>query len=181
MKRKSVAAALFLSVSGLLQAAVVPEASPDDTRIRVISYKPNDVIVVRVQRGVVTRIVLEPGEQIEIPVVGLSSDCKSENDEWCVSAIVGSNQIFVRPRDSAARNNMELHTDRRDYSFVFEVVEDGRVSHGKRNDGDGPFFRVVFDYQKPKPVVDEKMAATQRAAAVNSLLHRVDIAAARPL
>lgn len=179
--RNSIAVVLLSAVCCLSNAAVLPDASPDDTRIRVIAYKPNDVIVVRVQRGVVTRIVLEPGEQIEIPVVGLSSDCKSESDEWCVSAILGSNQIFVRPRDNAKRNNMELHTDRRDYSFVFEVVDDGRVSRGKRSESDGPFFRVVFDYQKPKPVVDEKMASAERAAAAATLLRRVDISASRPV
>lgn len=135
--------------------------------------------MVRVQRGTVTRIVLEQDEKIEIPVVGLSSDCKSENDEWCISAIQGSNQIFVRPRDNATRNNMELHTNKRDYSFAFEVVDEIKISRGKRAD-DVPFFRVVFDYPRPKPL-GENMSGADRAAAVNALLQRVDVSAARPV
>jgi type IV secretion system protein VirB9 len=171
--------ALSLIAAGSALAAGIPEASPNDPHIRVIPYKDNDVAVIRVQRGVVTRIVLERDEKIEIPVVGLSSDCTRDADEWCISAIVGSNQIFVRPRDNARRNNMELHTSKRDYSFVFEVVEEG-VSRGKRPEAIQPFFRVVFDYPQPKPL-SAAMTDSERAAAVDALLRRVDISAARPV
>lgn len=177
---KPLAAGVMLAAFSLAHGAGVPEASPNDPRIRVIPYKANDVTVIRVQRGTVTRIMLERDEKIEIPVVGLSSDCKSENDEWCISAIVGSNQIFVRPRDNASRNNMELHTNKRDYSFAFQVVDDNKVSRGKRADSDVAFFRVVFDYPRPKPLT-ENMSGADRAAAVDALLHRVDRSAARPV
>jgi type IV secretion system protein VirB9 len=172
-------AALMLLAACGAQAAGIPEASPNDPHIRVIPYKENDVTVVRVQRGVVTRIVLERDEKIEIPVVGLSSDCMREADEWCISAIAGSNQIFVRPRDNARLNNMELHTSKRDYSFVFEVVDEV-VSRGKRPEAAQPFFRVVFDYPKPKPH-SGAITDGERAAAVDALLRRVDISAARPI
>lgn len=177
---KPLAAGVMLAAFSLAHGAGVPEASPNDPRIRVIPYKANDVTVIRVQRGTVTRIMLERDEKIEIPVVGLSSDCKSENDEWCISAIVGSNQIFVRPRDNASRNNMELHTNKRDYSFAFQVVDDSKVSRGKRADSDVAFFRVVFDYPRPKPLT-ENMSGADRAAAVDALLQRVDMSAARPI
>lgn len=177
---KPLAAGVMLAAFSLAHGAGVPEASPNDPRIRVIPYKANDVTVIRVQRGTVTRIMLERDEKIEIPVVGLSSDCKSDNDEWCISAIVGSNQIFVRPRDNASRNNMELHTNKRDYSFAFQVVDDSKVSRGKRADSDVAFFRVVFDYPRPKPLT-ENMSGADRAAAVDALLQRVDMSAARPI
>jgi type IV secretion system protein VirB9 len=176
--RKPLAVLCGLAAFGSVHAANVPDASPNDARIRVVTYKPNDVTIVRVQRGVVTRIMLEPDEKIEIPVVGLSSDCSRESDEWCISAILGSNQIFVRPRDNARHNNMELHTSKRDYSLVFDVIGEG-VSHGKRPDTDQPFFRVVFDYPKPRPL--SAMSETDRAAAVDTLLRRVDMSAARPI
>lgn len=177
---KPLAAGVMLAAFSLAHGAGVPEASPNDSRIRVIPYKANDVTVIRVQRGTVTRIMLERDEKIEIPVVGLSSDCKSEIDEWCISAIVGSNQIFVRPRDNASRNNMELHTNKRDYSFAFQVVDENKVSRGKRSDADVAFFRVVFDYPRPKPLT-ENMSGADRAAAVDALLQRVDMSAARPI
>jgi type IV secretion system protein VirB9 len=163
---------------GLSFAAELPGAGPNDARIRTIAYKPNEVTLVRVQRGVVTRIMLEADEKIVIPVVGLSSDCTKDLDEWCISAIPGSNQIFVRPRDNARSNNMELNTTKRDYSFIFEVVRDG-VSHGKSKSAPTvPFFRVVFDYPKPKPLVTVAPEVA-RAAAVDDLLRRVDASAAR--
>jgi type IV secretion system protein VirB9 len=180
LRFKPLAAGVLLAAFSLAQGAAVPEASPNDPRIRVIPYKANDVTVIRVQRGTVTRIMLERDEKIEIPVVGLSSDCKSEIDEWCISAIVGSNQIFVRPRDNASRNNMELHTNKRDYSFAFQVVDENKVSRGKRADSDVAFFRVVFDYPRPKPL-NENMSGSDRAAAVDALLQRVDMSAARPI
>ena len=169
------AAALFCGSSF---AADLPGAGPNDARIRTIVFKPNDVTLIRVQRGVVTRIMLEADEKIVIPVVGLSSDCSKELDEWCISAMPGSNQIFVRPRDNARSNNMELHTSKRDYSFIFELVADG-VSHGKSKPGpNAPFFRVVFDYPKPKPVLTVAPEVA-RAAAVDDLLRRVDASASR--
>jgi type IV secretion system protein VirB9 len=160
-------------------AADVPEASPKDPRIRVVQYKANDVTVVRVERGTVTRIVLESDEKIEVAVVGLSSECKSQTDEWCISAIPGSNQIFVRPRDNAGRNNMELHTSKRDYSFSFELV-DSNAQRGKRSDDAVPFHRVVFDFPRPKQL-SENPSGAERAAAVDALLRRVDISASRPI
>lgn len=172
-----VAVGVLLAAWGVADGAAVPEASPNDSRIRIIPFKANDVTVIRVQRGIVTRIMLERDEKIEIPVVGLSSDCKSEPDEWCISAILGSNQIFVRPRDNASRNNMELHTNRRDYSFSFELADE-KVSRGKRSDAGVPFYRVVFDYPKTKPLT-ENMSSADRAAAVDALLQRVDMSASR--
>ena len=168
-------------LSGMSLAAELPGPGPHDERIRSIVYKANDVTVIRVQRGVVTRIMLEADEKIEVPVVGLSSNCASEADEWCISALVGSNQIFVRPRDNARSNNMELHTSKRDYSFVFELVAEP-VSRGKSKSTSTatPFYRVVFDYAKPTPVSQVSPQA-YRAAAVDDLLRRVDASASRPV
>ena len=72
---------------------------------------------------------------------------------------------------------MELHTTKRDYSFAFEVVDE-TVSRGTRSEV--PFYRVVFDYPRPKALT-ESMSGAERAAAVDALLQRVDISASRPL
>ena len=171
------AAVLAAAASG--HAADVPTTITNDPRIRVVTYKPNEVNVVRVQRGVVTRIILEADEKIEVPVVGLSSDCTRDADEWCISAILGANQIFVRPRDAARRNNMELRTNKRDYSFVFDVASE-LTPYGKRVAPEQAYFRLLFDYPQPKPVA-AIVTERDRAAAVDSLLRRVDISATRPV
>lgn len=156
----------------------VPASGPNDARIRLVKYRANEVTRIDVQRGVVTRIILEPGEKIEVPVVGLSADCSKETDEWCISALSGSNQIFVRPRDNAVKNNMELHTNLRDYSFVFQIASPV-VSRGKQVTQPIPFYRVVFDYPKPVPAASLLSPEQQRAAAVNDLLRRVESSAMR--
>jgi type IV secretion system protein VirB9 len=181
-KFKFLTAVAVLSAVGSVHAADAPTTVTtvtNDPRIRVVAYKPNEVTVVRVQRGVVTRIILEADEKIEVPVVGLSSDCTRDADEWCISAILGANQIFVRPRDAARRNNMELRTNKRDYSFVFDVANEAGL-YGKRVNSEQAFFRILFDYPQPKPVA-AIVTERDRAAAVESLLRRVDISSNRPV
>lgn len=177
MRMQRLAVLLVCAAIEVAHAADVPNAQPSDARIRVVPFAPNEVTVVRVQQGVVTRIMLEPDEKIEVASVGMSSDCKRELDEWCISANVGANQIFVRPRDKAQENNMELHTSKRDYSFKFEVLE-ARASRGKGSPPELPFFRVVFDYPKPPAAVTR---AAERAALAEAFLRRTDTAASRPV
>jgi type IV secretion system protein VirB9 len=168
----------IMLASSAVTALDVPVSGPNDARIRTIEFRPKEVTRIDVHHGVVTRIILEEGERIDVAVVGLSSDCTKETDEWCISAVQGSNQIFVRPRDNAQRNNMELRTDKRDYSFLFELSKP-TVSRGKHVAPAVPFYRVVFDYPKPKPVVSNVPPEQLRAAAVQNLLNRVDASASR--
>lgn len=172
--------AALVAALGTASAAVVPTASANDPRIRIVPYEHNNVTVVNVERGVVTRIVLDQDERIVLPAVGLSSDCQREADEWCISAVVGTNQIVVRPRDNAIRNNLELTTNKRDYSFDFKVINQVDGLTGKKGKRETAFFRVIFDYPKPKPLA-AAMSEADRAVAVDGLLARVDAVATRPL
>ncbi len=170
MISKSIALCILLLGSSMAALAVdVPLASSDDPRIRHILYKPNDVTLIKVRRGVVTRITLADDERIEVPVTGLSSGCDRVDDEWCISAVKGTNQIFVRPRDNAVRNNMELHTNKRDYSFDFQVLPDSSPAFpvgNAKNSSIPAFFRVIFNYPPPP--------APSRQVAVDDILRRID-------
>ena len=161
---------------GVVVAADVPKASADDTRIRVVRYQPQNVTKIFVRRGVVTRIVLEEGEKIIVSAIGLSSECKSTTDEWCISAEAGGNQIFVRPRDGARSNNMEVRTNNRDYSMEFEVVGDGATSSGLKSLSIPAFYRVIFDYRAPKPAASA--LSPERAEAVEKLKLALNASAA---
>lgn len=157
MKKRSGLTGLVLCACVVLQpalAAEVPRASADDTRIRIVMYQPHNVTKVFVRRGVVTRIILEQDEKIDVSVIGLSADCKAVADEWCITAEAGGNQIFVRPRDAARFNNMEVRTNKRDYSLEFAVVADQRVpaQSGGRSTNIPAFYRVIFQYEAPQPV-----------------------------
>ena len=126
----------------------VPAPGERDARIRFVTYKKDEVTEVVVQRGAVTRIALEPDEKIVQAATGFAADCSKEFLEWCVVAGKGDSQVWVKPKDGATANNMELRTDKRDYSFSFKVLEDLKdVGKKKVSSNDGaPMFRVIFRY-----------------------------------
>ena len=168
-------------ISALAGAAEVPRSSVEDTRIRVVMYQPHNVTKVFVRRGVVTRIILAPDEKIEMSAIGLSADCKASSDEWCISVEAGGNQIFVRPRDAARFNNMELRTNQRDYSIEFEVVADqrGPVQSGLPGTTLPAFYRVQFEYPAPRPVappVAPVALSPEREAAIAQLARSLAVA-----
>lgn len=159
MKHLTTSLVLVALASGAL-AAEVPKPGPDDSRVRLITYRRNDVTLIKVQRGTVTRIVLAPEEKIETPVAGFSSRCSNDSDEWCINADKGANQIFVKPKDRATRNNLELHTNLRDYSFEFEVLPDREEEKGKKSAFEkSPFFRVMFEYPSSPDAVRASVVA----------------------
>lgn len=150
----------MIGLSLLMLAATTPTApvpyQTSDARIRTLDYRQDAVIAVPVSRGVVTRIVLEPGEKIIAAATGIPSKCETEQLQWCVVANAGANEIWVKPRVGAARNNLELKTDRRDYSFELVV-------------GPAATYRVVLTYPKPpasvaEPQPDEQALLAERLA-----------------
>lgn len=138
---------------GAAIAADTPHAGDRDARVRYVNFVPDQVTVINVRRGAVTRIVLEGGERIAVAATGFSSNCAVETNEWCIRADVGSNQIWVKPKDGATHNNLEVNTDRRDYSLEFKVIADAprgrsRVSKLQAE----PMFRVIFKYPLAAPL-----------------------------
>lgn len=166
---KGLLALALISAVGLqtANASGVPRPGPEDPRVRLVTYSPLGVTVVKVKRGTGTRIVLDAEERILDSAPGFSSDCKSATDEWCIAAPVGGNQVFVRPRDNAQRNNIEIRTDKRDYSIELIVLPDD-VPGKKAGQGEAPFFRVVFEYPKT-PAKGEPSPEAVRAALLQAV------------
>ncbi len=134
----------LVTVTPVLAPAVAPAiapmsttgiilAHPTDSRIRTVDYRPNEVISVPVSTGVVTRITLEHGEKIIAAATGMPGKCDSDANVWCVVADADANEVWVKPKTGAKHNNLELKTDRRDYSFDLKV---GKVTT----------YRVVLRY-----------------------------------
>ena len=171
--------AIGLVASCGAHAAEVPEPGASDSRVRFVNYKPDQVTMVTVQRGSVTRLVLGDDERIAVAATGFSADCSKPELEWCVRADAGTNQIWVKPKDGATSNNLELKTDKRDYSFAFKVlkdpVSDRDSRHALRAE---PMYRVIFRYPMKAPglppgllslgnampatVIDEKSIVAER-------------------
>lgn len=150
------------------RAAELPAPGESDPRVRFVTYKADEVTVVTVARGAVTRLVLGDDERIAAAATGYAADCLKPELEWCVRADVGSNQIWVKPKDNATGNNLEVKTDKRDYSFEFRVLKEpalGRdARHALRAD---PMYRVIFRYplQVPPMPANLAMAAVATASA----------------
>lgn len=126
-------AVLILSAA-LAAISTAPAMAADapvsnDPRIRNVDYTAEGVIAVPVSRGVVTRIVLERGEKIIAAATGVPSKCDNDTHVWCVVADADTNEVWVKPKAGATHNNLELKTDRRDYSIDLRVgaVETYRV------------------------------------------------------
>ncbi|MBW8881472.1 MAG: TrbG/VirB9 family P-type conjugative transfer protein [Asticcacaulis sp.] len=128
----------FVLVTGITVIAVPAGAAPMDPRIRSVDYVSDAVITVPVSTGVVTRIVLEPGEKIIAAATGVPSKCDNDQHVWCVVADSDANEVWIKPKAGARRNNLELKTDRRNYSFDIEV-------------GQLTTYRVELRYPKAAP------------------------------
>jgi type IV secretion system protein VirB9 len=156
----------FLLASLSVHGAETPAPGANDPRVRFVTYKADEVTVVTVQRGAVTRLVLSDDEHIAAAATGYAADCQKPELEWCVRADVGSNQIWVKPKDNATNNNLEVKTDKRDYSFEFQVLKDpalGRdVRHALRAD---PMYRVIFRYPLRVPPMPANLAMGAAVAA----------------
>ena len=163
--RSSTAAFALVLASLSVYGAETPAPGANDPRVRFVTYKADEVTVVTVQRGAVTRLVLSDDEHIAAAATGYAADCQKPELEWCVRADVGSNQIWVKPKDNATNNNLEVKTDKRDYSFEFQVLKDpalGRdVRHALRAD---PMYRVIFRYPLRVPPLPVNLAIGAAAA-----------------
>lgn len=167
-------------------AAQVPVAGRHDQRVRYVDYNKDDVTVIYVQRGTATRIILEQDEKIlrDSSATGFAADCAKTELEWCIRADVGANQVLVKPKLGATHNNLELKTDKRDYSFAFTVLPDARPAPGAAlslasGAGRVPMYRVSFRY--PRGGAHERgngQSAQDDASADRQLAVR--LSAARP-
>ena len=136
MRYSALALGLYVCLSS---AANGVKAATGDAHLVELSYDKNQVFQIKVKKNTATRIVLEAGEHIISSATGFPSDCKKENNDWCVVANVGESALFVKSRNHAeGTNNLELSTYRRIYSLELTTV--------KELAGELPMYRVTFTY-----------------------------------
>lgn len=117
-------AALPCAVVAALFTLAAAQAA--DLRLKEITYDPQAVVSVPVQRGVVTLVVLADDEAITDVAAGQGGDCSQAEAAWCIAAQPGGRHLFVKAKSAAsAPNNLAVVTDRRTHSFRFEVVPAG--------------------------------------------------------
>lgn len=166
-----------------VRAEQLPQPDRLDARVRHVLYRAHDVTVIDVQRGTATRIVLAEDERIikDGSSTGFAADCSEAKLEWCIRADAGSNQVLVKPKEGATHNNLELRTDKRDYSFAFRVLPDRKVMSrqaSQRARQQAPMHRVVFTY--PSILVSALQGPNSEAQRSPAGLLATRMAAARP-
>lgn len=174
----------LLCSGALSDAAEVPAPGDGDQRVRYVTYQKDEVTKVTVCRGVVTRIVLGDDERIVIAGSGFLADCGKPEAEWCIRADVGTSQVWVKPKDHATHNNLEIRTDKRDYSLEFTVVGNHRIGR-KQNAGPGqhgkeePMYRVIFRHPLVPPTPATMTAIQASAHRAKQAREKADLLAER--
>ena len=111
---------LLLPLTALLlalpaAAAVVPQPSPVDPRIRTVVYNPREVVTITGQLGYQMLIEFAPGERIENISVG-------DSLSWQVTPNKKADLLFLKPIDKSPSTNMTVVTNLRRYNFELIAV-----------------------------------------------------------
>ncbi|MDE1007402.1 MAG: P-type conjugative transfer protein VirB9 [Paraburkholderia fungorum] len=106
----------------------------DDSRVRQVIYRAEEVVRVEAQRGFATHIALDPDEQIQVVAPG-------DRDGWQIVASKGDHDVYLKPQLAAHDSNLEIRTDRRSYSFDLVVLP-----LQSKFGNDQVMYRVTFVY-----------------------------------
>jgi len=126
-------ALVSLLFSGVAHAVDLPGWA-DDSRVRQVIYRADEVVRVEAQRGFATHIALDSHEQIQVVAPG-------DRDGWQVIANKGDHDVYLKPQLAAHDSNLEIRTDRRSYSFDLMVLP-----LQSKFGNDRVMYRVTFVY-----------------------------------
>jgi len=107
--------ALPLLLPALVAAAQLPEAGPEDPRIRTVVYDPARVVLVKGHAGFEQMIEFAEGEKIESISLG-------DSLAWQVAPNKEGNRLFLKPVEPKAHTNLTVITDRRSYAFELVAI-----------------------------------------------------------
>jgi type IV secretion system protein VirB9 len=116
------------AVVGLLAFGAAAAEDAADRRIRTIEYDPGAVVTIEAVVGIVTHIVLEPGESYVTHAFG-------DGKAWDFAA--RANHCFLKAVATNADSNLTIVTDRRSYHFNLHLVTDPAAA---------PTFEIAFRY-----------------------------------
>lgn len=143
--KRFMTALTFLAMPLLSQAAIYPEGTAFDKRIRYVTYNTDDVVVIKTKLGNATVIQLEKGEHLDSAESALAI---GDREAWDIA--VRENNIIIKPIDDFPQTNINVITNKRSYAFDLIEVE---------NSKDVSFF-VRFKY--PKIETAEELAARRK-------------------
>lgn len=141
----------FLLIGSSAHAELTPRSLSADSRVKVVSYDPNNVVLVRGKYGYQTQIVFAPNETVQNVSIG-------DSLAWQVNPV--NNNLFVKPVASSKTNmtvltnansyNFQLNSTSSDftptYKLQFIYPEGGYDSSGKSN-AIGNFDPTQFNWK----------------------------------
>lgn len=153
MKRLTLSILLASALAGASHAAVKPQGSRFDHRIRHVAYNADDVVTIIGHFGFSTAIEFAPGEEVVSVALG-------DSLAWEVAP--RGNFLFVKPRENRPTTNMTVVTNKRAYQFWMDA-------HSSRSKGHAhdTFFAVRFRY--PDEEAREALEAAERQRAQAAL------------
>jgi len=133
-----ICALIALAASPAL-AAVTPQPSAGDPRMRVAKYVPEEVVELTGDLGYQLTVTFGDGERIENVSIG-------DAQGWQVTPNRKADLLFLKPIDRAAPTNMTVVTNLRRYAFELRVRP--RVPPGEERT---IIYGLRFDYPPPPP------------------------------
>lgn len=134
---------LCLGLLSLPALADTPKAMAADSRLKVIDYKPNQIIRIDAHDFVQTSVEFAQDESILDIISGDGSAWQLERSQ------AAPNTLFIKPQVEYSHTNLKVITDKRHYEFELKTA----------NQGEDVTFRLVFNYPKPpkriKPATQE--------------------------
>lgn len=126
-------------------AATVPPVGQVDSRIRVVTYNPEDVVTLQGYVGYQIHLQWAEGEEF----VNLGS---GDNGAFDIGA--ERNHFFIKPKEAHASTNLTVLTNRRAYHFDY-VVAAGVPTRAVAR-------RMVYSIRFTYPEEDARLAAAER-------------------
>lgn len=101
---------IFLLVSITAQAELYPRGLSADSRVKVVMYDPNNVVLIRGKYGFQTDVVFAPNETVQNVSIG---------DSMAWQAVPVHNNLFIKPVASS-KTNMTVLTNVNSYNFLLD-------------------------------------------------------------
>lgn len=114
----------FICLSTTTNAEILPISAGGDSRIKVVTYDPTEVVKIKAKAGVATHIILNNDENYQIHAFG-------DSDAWAFSNF--SNNIFIKPKVENGSTNLVIITDRRNYNLYLEYTKNSQTYQVKFN------------------------------------------------
>lgn len=153
----------FAVVDGA-HAEFIPDGSQNDPRVRVMDYKPLELIKLSTYYGVSTFVQFAQTESIRDVAVG---------DEGAWNIVPRGNRLFIKPRAKHADTNVTVVTDRRVYHFALVVEKFGEKDSNawrSKNLVYALHFRYPLEEAQTQASLLEQRAREVRGVAEQELL-----------